>query len=298
MILKRTISLMPKQKSIDLFPCLNKETANDNPFILHALKNVSFKVENINACARHKHDNYLEIVVVLKNGFYSIVNGIKEKAMVGYTSVLFPDDNHYFIPLNDKKARILNITCYTQTATNIVKALFDKDIVDCKNINFYLNAKQIELVNMYVSAILSANENSVDDIVTSLFSYLFSTYISSYKVIPQEQNYPDWLKDFLYKVKNLDIQDIKISQLYKLSGYSQSRLSIFFRQYVGITLVQYVNNLRLEYACSLLSKTNHKILYISNKVGFYSISRFNKQFKDRYGMTPVEYRKQLPVNNS
>ena len=285
-------------KPVNLFPVLNKNKADGEPYILHALKNFTFKVEDINSCSKHAHENYIEIVVVIKHGFYSVVNGVKEIASVGYASVLFPGDNHCFIPIDDKKARIINVTCFTQTAADAVKALFNVDIVGLKQLNLKLSEKHMEIVNLFAKSILSANEDSADEVIASLFSFLFGLYVSSREKVTESDGYPEWLKNYLKKINNLDVQDIKISRLYELSGYSQSRLSVLFRRYVGTTLIQYVNNLRLEQACSLLSKTNHKILYISNKVGFPSILRFNSQFKKRYGLTPLEYRRQLPVNNS
>lgn len=88
---------------VNLFSVLNKNKADGEPYILHALKNFTFKVEDINSCVKHAHENYIEIVVVIKNGFYSVVNGVKEIASVGYASVLFPGDTHCFIPIDDKK---------------------------------------------------------------------------------------------------------------------------------------------------------------------------------------------------
>ena len=286
------------ENPVNLFSVLNKNKTDGEPYILHASKQFTFKVEDINYCAKHAHENYIEIVVVIKNGFYSVVNGVKEIAAVGYTSVLFPGDTHCFIPIDDKKARIINITCFTQKAAEVLKALFNVDIVGLKQLNLKLLEKQREIVNLYANSILSANEDSADNDIATLFSFLMGLYVSSRKKFQESNDYPEWLKTYLKIINNLDVQDIKISELYKLSGYSQSRLSVIFRRYVGMTLIQYVNNLRLEKACHLLSKTNHKILYISNIVGFSSVARFNIQFKNRYGLTPLEYRKQLPVNNS
>jgi two-component system response regulator YesN len=59
---------------------------------------------------------------------------------------------------------------------------------------------------------------------------------------------------------------------------------------MGITFQNYVINLRLEQGKKLLSETNLSISEISEKIGYFSVSHFTKQFKKEYGVTPNVYR--------
>lgn len=67
-------------------------------------------------------------------------------------------------------------------------------------------------------------------------------------------------------------------------------LSRLFRQSMGITFTQYVTNYRLEHAVELLLSTTLPILDIALNSGFSSVSQFNKSFKQKYGMSPGDYR--------
>ena len=53
---------------------------------------------------------------------------------------------------------------------------------------------------------------------------------------------------------------------------------------------QFLNNYRIEDACARLRESNTPISTIALDVGYASLSVFNKAFKERYGVTPTEYR--------
>ena len=54
---------------------------------------------------------------------------------------------------------------------------------------------------------------------------------------------------------------------------------------------QYVNDARIRYACSRLENTRDSIIEICLDSGFESQRTFNRAFKERYRMSPSEYRK-------
>ncbi len=64
----------------------------------------------------------------------------------------------------------------------------------------------------------------------------------------------------------------------------------FFKKHIGMTSIEYINNYRLEKASALLSSTDKSIMEISLDVGFNSVSYFNKLFKNKYKLTPKEFR--------
>ena len=51
-----------------------------------------------------------------------------------------------------------------------------------------------------------------------------------------------------------------------------------------------MNGVRLNYAASILENTNESITTLSLEAGFESQRTFNRVFKERYKMTPREYR--------
>lgn len=286
-----------EEKNIELFPCISEAKISTSSNILHSIKEFTFKVENISGCGRHIHENYLEMFVVLKGELRFIVNKNEQLVSTGFFCLMTQGTEHHFLPFNNRKARIINLTCYFQTALKLAKELFNYDLLSNSYCFFKLSNKQLELVNNYVSFILSSNNNK-DEITVSFVLMLLSIYVSSQTNNKENSDLPKWLQDFLFHLNNINLQETKISDLYKLSGYSQSRFSVLFYKYMHVSLVQYINNLKLEYACSLLSQTDNKIIYICDLVGFSSIAHFNTLFKDKYGISPTEYRKRFSSANS
>ncbi len=64
------------------------------------------------------------------------------------------------------------------------------------------------------------------------------------------------------------------------------------KQQTGMTLGQYIQFCRLEYAKKLLEDTEETIAQISEQCGVNDFNYFSRLFKKQYGITPREYRKQ------
>lgn len=60
---------------------------------------------------------------------------------------------------------------------------------------------------------------------------------------------------------------------------------------MNMTVVEYLNNLRLEKAVELFEQGNTSILEVSLATGFHNLSYFHKVFKRKFHMTPREFLK-------
>ena len=63
------------------------------------------------------------------------------------------------------------------------------------------------------------------------------------------------------------------------------------KKYYNITVTEYINSLRLNYAANLLVNTNYSLTDIYLECGFSNQTYFSTCFKRTYGMTPTAYRK-------
>jgi AraC-like DNA-binding protein len=75
-------------------------------------------------------------------------------------------------------------------------------------------------------------------------------------------------------------------------GMSESRFSRFFRRATGNTFTDFVNHVRINRACQLLTASDQQITTIAFEVGFNNLANFNRRFLDIKGMTPRDYRRQ------
>ena len=69
-----------------------------------------------------------------------------------------------------------------------------------------------------------------------------------------------------------------------------SYFSTLFKNEMGITFTDYLNTLKIEYACTLLANSNMSIIDISLSAGFDDQSYFTKVFRKAKGVTPKQYR--------
>lgn len=73
-------------------------------------------------------------------------------------------------------------------------------------------------------------------------------------------------------------------------------LSRYFKKEMGISLIQYINDVKMEKAKDLLANTNVSIGNIAQMVGFSHFSHFSSKFKKHTLMSPVDYRKKYLQN--
>jgi Response regulator containing CheY-like receiver domain and AraC-type DNA-binding domain len=70
-----------------------------------------------------------------------------------------------------------------------------------------------------------------------------------------------------------------------------SYLSMLFKQEMGLTFTDYLNQIRINRSCDLLTNTSLNLIDISIQSGFDDQSYFSKVFKKLKGTTPKDYRK-------
>lgn len=86
---------------------------------------------------------------------------------------------------------------------------------------------------------------------------------------------------------------ISLDELARQSFYNPSYFSSIFKESLGVSPTQYINQKRLEKAMELLENTDDSIEYIMAMVGYSDKKHFYSLFKQTTGITPGEYRKKL-----
>ena len=77
----------------------------------------------------------------------------------------------------------------------------------------------------------------------------------------------------------------------------KNKFAQLFKKFAQTSYAHFVNDLRLEHACSLLRQhSNHTIEAVAHDCGFSSTSTLYTLFYQKYGMTPNEYRKAVQTD--
>ena len=87
-------------------------------------------------------------------------------------------------------------------------------------------------------------------------------------------------------------EKISIGQMAELTGYSDTHFIRFFKKTTGLRFTDWLNRYRLSMATRLLTLSDEPITDVAAETGFNNLSYFNRTFRQKYGMTPHEYRKQ------
>jgi AraC-like DNA-binding protein len=84
--------------------------------------------------------------------------------------------------------------------------------------------------------------------------------------------------------------DLDVSQLARRCSLSATHFRRRFHQATGESPRQYVINVRLRMAASLLANTDRPVIDIALSVGYPTLSNFSRQFRAAFGCSPRQYR--------
>jgi AraC-like DNA-binding protein len=86
---------------------------------------------------------------------------------------------------------------------------------------------------------------------------------------------------------------LTVAQAASLAGMSQAQLMKIFKRAAGMTLITYINHVRLANAARLLKESARSVADVASEVGFADQSYFDKQFKRAFGCSPTQFRTAL-----
>lgn len=94
-----------------------------------------------------------------------------------------------------------------------------------------------------------------------------------------------------YIAEHVDEQ-LSLNSVAQSFNISPSYLSRLFKDGMGMNFSEFIISKRFEKAAQLLvEEKNSKVKDIAERLGYLNLPYFNRLFKERYGMTPLQYRK-------
>lgn len=85
-------------------------------------------------------------------------------------------------------------------------------------------------------------------------------------------------------------RSLSLKEIAEMASMNSSAFCRYFKENTGKTLLQYIMDMRVGYACKLLAVDGMDISQIALECGFDSITHFNRTFKQLTGLTPTQYR--------
>ena len=88
--------------------------------------------------------------------------------------------------------------------------------------------------------------------------------------------------------------DLTRDMILRLTPVGKNRISPLLQAFAGENFNGYINSLRLEYSLVLLKDfENYTVEAVAIDSGFNNVRTYQRIFREKYGMTPAEYRKTL-----
>lgn len=92
-------------------------------------------------------------------------------------------------------------------------------------------------------------------------------------------------------IKHHLASDLSVKNVSKYTGLNPNKLQEGFKYLFSNTLNEYVTNARLEKANQLLKNKEYNVRAVVSAVGFESSSYFSKIYKQKFGISPKDYKK-------
>lgn len=138
-----------------------------------------------------------------------------------------------------------------------------------------------------------ASFESMDDI-TGWFDSVLNNLSSSHKETHPHAALISAVEQY---IKNNFQKDLGVKVIAAEFKISQNYIASIFRDVLGVSIMDYINNLRLETARKMLAETSMSVSDIILRTGFTSESNFYKLFKKAYNTTPNVYRRSRSILN-
>lgn len=253
--------------------------------------------------APHWHDA-LEIIYLLEGNLKVIVDGVDYDLKKGQCFMVSICQIHSTFCTSPNHAIVFQIP------ENFIK----KFIPDSKNLQFTLqdpseNAIFQSKVDSFKETLLKMKflvdlqpDGAILRFNSLLFEVLFQLYHNFCIHSEPEKNARhnrnlNKLKPILDYIDTNYNHPISLQEISEVAILQPKYFCRFFKKYMGITFLEYQNELRLSKIYKDITTTNDKISDILERHGFTNYKLFRRMFRERFHSTPTELRKNQTIQN-
>ena len=88
----------------------------------------------------------------------------------------------------------------------------------------------------------------------------------------------------------MDNPELSVEDLVPIAGIGRSSLFKKLKSLTGMAPVEFIREIRIRRAAQLIESGEYNISEVSYRVGINEPRYFSRCFKNRFGMTPSEYK--------
>ncbi len=213
--------------------------------------------------------------LLAKDNIYSDFTSLVFDVSQLNSSILDSSSVNFITPIINKEFKFPTIVNSTHNSYNILKEIL-LNIIDIYNHKYY--GFELEIKALMFSFFANSFKNNI---------------ILKKDTTLSDDNKIFKIKDVIKYIENNYTHDIDINTLANLCHYNEYHFMRFFKKYTGKTCIQFIKNYRLEKSYNLLKNTDLSVTQIAFDVGFSNVSYFIRSFKEKYKVTPKEFRSNI-----
>lgn len=244
----------------------------------------------------HYHD-YCEIFLVLSGKARHLVGSREYPLQPGQLVFVRPSDVHDYISEGSGYS-MLNITFTLDTLQSLFAFLGDgfpaSALVNAADPpQVLLTQEDFNGINARMTAVRAIDAEDIPALKIALRILLveiFSQHFSGFATAPR--SIPQWLEAACERMQRNGSFVEGSEALFALADRSREHVCRCMKKYKGITVSEYVNDLRLRYIANMLRFSNHTVAQIVFDSGFNNLGWAASLFRKKYGMTMRAYRKE------
>ncbi len=140
----------------------------------------------------------------------------------------------------------------------------------------------------------SLNQLALYGYVCQLFSWLLKNAVSTEETIANSDvvDYYKIIEPALRTIRDEYAKDFSLDFLSEKCSVSKFHFCRVFKQVMGTSAINYLNEYRLKVANTLLLNTNKQVQEIASLCGFNDVGYFCKLFKKQFGKSPKKVQEQ------
>jgi len=142
----------------------------------------------------------------------------------------------------------------------------------------------------YLTSLESKSEQQLKTRHRSVILEILDKWMSSTK--DNKADMPQWLSLLVTQLSTEKYLSKNIEEIVASTNYSHGYVCREFRRIIGKTLQDYISDAKFSLALSLLASNENSITQVSEKLGYSAPSNFIIAFKNKFNMTPAQWRKE------
>ena len=150
-----------------------------------------------------------------------------------------------------------------------------------------------ELVKIFDMIFENRRASEQNDLILESMLFMFFAVLMKSLSIPagEQAENNEYIRGAINYIRKNYYLPIQISEIAGYLGINRSYLSTLFRKETGMSPREYLSVFRLSKASEMLGISDSSIELIANSCGYEDAVVFSKAFKNKYGLSPMQYRK-------